>query len=160
MKCIILIAFALSALKINAQNVISIESINKWDDTSDKYKVIFINAEWCAICKSNLNLIESSSAIEEAALGEFVFFNLEEEYDSPIQFNGQQYQYVQTGMDTGRHQLIDSLLTNVSYPSFVFLTRTNEIITTYSGFINESELPTILGAILNHIASPDSERNN
>ncbi|MDX2360260.1 MAG: hypothetical protein QNK23_05615 [Crocinitomicaceae bacterium] len=160
MRLLIFIVIILASCSIRAQDFIEIQSMNNWDDTSNDYKVIFVSAEWCAICKSNKHLIESSSEIAEAAKDQFVFFELSEEHNAPILFKGEEYYYVQSAVASGRHQLIEHLLLEIEYPSFILLSPDNEIIIRYSGFISESDWSTIFGAILNQTASPDSERNN
>jgi len=76
----------------------------------------------------------------------FINFNAEEKRD--INFAGKTFHYKPTGINTGIHELAETLTEGkTTYPSLIILNPQNEIIFQYNGYLTSSELLDILNKI-------------
>ena len=162
MRQLIFIVFCSLSLLAFGQEKIKLQNISLLESSDAEYKVILISAPWCGICKSNKKLLEHSDKLAKEGNSRFAFYEILEDEESPLTFNGKTYYYEQYGLSNGQHQFIDYLFNGQAptYPSFVIFDRNNVALASYSGFVNESSWSEIFGTILNHRALPDSESNN
>jgi len=146
-------------LLVNAQS--KFKNISTLDHSSAKVKILMLGADWCTICQANETQIEKKHFLSNKNFSEVSFFKLNENYPNPIYFNGKVYLFEQIGFNQGTHQLVRKLFneSETSYPTFLFLDTQNHLIESWSGFINESEIESILNGILNQVDAPDSVKS-
>lgn len=138
------------------------KQIEDLDSSTVQLKVVMLSADWCHICAVNETKIERKHFLKNYDLNHVEFYKLNENHPAPILYKNKVYQFEKTGINEGRHQLIDELLygKTVSYPTFLFLNKKNQLIESWSGFIDESEIESILYGILNQTEVPDSVKSN
>ncbi len=159
MKTALLFLLCSTQLMVNAQS--KFKDISTLDSSSVKIKVVMLGADWCTVCRVNETHIENKQFLTEFDPIDVSFFKLNENYTEPIHFNGKVYLYEQTCLNEGTHQLVKELFNKLenSYPTFLFFNAQNQLIASWAGFVNESELESVLNGILNHIDSPDSVKS-
>jgi thioredoxin-related protein len=153
-----LISFCLYVIAFGQSRFQQIEDL---DTSSIPLKVIMLSADWCNICAVNETKIERKRFLKDFDLSQVEFYKLSENHPSPIIFNDTVYHFEKTGINEGRHQLIDQLFkgATISYPTFLFLDQNNQLMESRSGFIDESEIESILYGILNQTDVPDSVKS-
>lgn len=110
--------------------------------------IIFIKTDWCNYCKAMENTTLKSQKFADSINQNFYFirFNAEEKRD--INFAGKIFHYKPTGINTGVHELAETLTEGkTTYPSLTILNHQNEIIFQYNGYLKSSELLDILSKI-------------
>lgn len=137
------------------------EPIESLNSSSSEIKVIMLSADWCHICAVNETKIEQKRFLKNSDLRQVEFYKLNEGHPTPIHFKDKIYHFEKTGIKEGRHQLIDELFKGktITYPTFLFLDANNQLIESWSGFIEESEIESILYGILNQMDAPDSVKS-
>jgi thioredoxin-related protein len=141
---------------------IDFDPISELNASESKVKVIMLSADWCTICRVNQSKMERRNYLKSVELNRVDFFKLEEKHSESIVFDGKIHSFEQMGMNEGCHQLITYLMNGKVpvYPTFIFLNENNQIVESWSGFIGESEMESVLYGILNQIDAPDSVKSN
>lgn len=124
-----------------------LELISEQRKTEPRNVVVFIHADWCKFCPAMKNYFSKDEKIKNLLDENFYFADLNAEEKREIIFNDKKYSYQPTGINTGLHQLASSMGSVngvVSYPTLIILNPKNEIIFEYSGFLNATELISIL----------------
>lgn len=160
MKFILTLAlFWLSSLAHTQSRIEPIEELNA---SESKINVVMLSADWCNICKVNETKIDRRKYLRSFASDQVRFFKLDEKHSESIIFDNRIYSFQQTGLNQGVHELITLFFEGKqpSYPTFLFIDFHNQIVESWSGFISESEMESVLNGILNHTEEPDSDKSN
>ena len=129
-----------------------LELVEQLQKTEKKNIVVFLHTDWCNYCKAMENATFQNKEVKELLEENFYFTELNGEEKADINFAGAVFKYKPTGVKTGFHELAASLGTiggQVSYPSLVILSPSNEIIFQYNGFMTAKEIVTVLKKIDN-----------
>lgn len=123
------------------------EQLDSLQKTEKRNVAVFIHTNWCKYCQTMQNTTLKNDSIIEQLNKKFYFINLNAEQKKDIVFNGRNFKYKPTGINTGIHELAEQLATidnKVTYPTICFLNANNEIIFQYDQFINSTDLDIIL----------------
>ncbi len=118
------------------------EEADKLSAEKPKPLVIFINTNWCKICKMMENSTFKNQKIIDELNQHFYFINFNAEEKRPIIFQQKTFKYKPKGKNTGIHELAENL-SNQTYPTITIL-KNNEIIGQTESFVNAPDLLTIL----------------
>lgn len=109
-------------------------------------KNIFIDfyTSWCGWCKVMDKNTFADPIIAQLMNQYFYPVKFNAEGKDPVTFKGKEYNFVAQG-NRGYHELAASIMQGqMSYPTFVFLTPTMEIITPISGYVKPEEFEPIV----------------
>jgi len=110
--------------------------------------IIFIKTDWCNYCKAMENTTFKNQKVTEPVNQNFYFINFNAEEKRDINFVGKTFHYKPTGINTGVHELAETLTEGkTTYPSLIILNPQNEIIFQYNGYLKSSELLEMLNKI-------------
>ena len=160
MKFILTLALICFSLLTYSQS--RIEPIEELNASESKINVVMLGAEWCNICRVNETKIDRRKYLKGFNSEQVRFFKLDEKHAEPVVFNHRVYAFQQTGLNEGVHELIMHFFgeKQPSYPTFLFIDFHNQIVESWSGFITESEMESVLNGILNQTEDPDSDKSN
>ena len=141
---ILTIISAFIANDINAQNSekekinwMSFEEAVKLNETNPKKIFIDVYTDWCGWCKKMDQTTFADKDVVTYMNENFYAVKFDAEQTGPIEFNG--YTFVNktpNGARKGTHELAQALLQGkMSYPSYVFMSENNQLITTVPGYV-------------------------
>ena len=136
--------FYISFLLIAVNTFISAQSVIKWysieeaivlNKETPRKIVLDIYTDWCGWCKKMDNTTFKDPILSTYLNDNFYPVKFNAEYKADILFNGKTYRYIKKGK-RGYHELASFLLHGkLSYPSFVFLEESLEVIQPISSYI-------------------------
>lgn len=152
MKCIfalllIFISLLNSGTVISQMKQVSFSQIDSLQKVNRRNVVIFIHTDWCKYCQSMKNTTFKNDQIIQRLNEHFYFTTLNAEDNQTIYFNGQQFHYKPTGVNTGINELAEALGSIdgiLNYPAMVILNPAYEIIFQSHQFLSAANLLTIL----------------
>lgn len=121
-------------------------------------KNIFIDfyTSWCGWCKVMDKNTFANPVIAALMNKYFYAVKFNAEGKDPVEFKGKTYNFVPQG-NRGYHELAAGIMQGkMSYPTFVFLTPTMEIITPISGFVKPEEFEPIVTYMGQNLYKPES----
>jgi uncharacterized protein YyaL (SSP411 family) len=124
------------------------EEIENLQKSRNQNIIIFIKTDWCNYCKAMENTTFKNQKVAESINQNYYFIDFDAEEKRDIDFSGKTFRYKPTGINTGIHELIETLTEEkTTYPSLIILNPQNEIIFQYNGYLKSSELLDILNKI-------------
>jgi thioredoxin-related protein len=151
LKLITLLAFLGITLACQAQNQETTDGI-KWYSFEEAValagkepKNIFIDfyTTWCGWCKVMDKNTFADPIISKIMNQYFYPVKFNAEGKDPVNFQGKEYKFVAQGT-RGYHELAAAIMQGqMSYPTFVFLTPTMEIITPIAGYVKPEDFEPI-----------------
>lgn len=164
MKLRIAIITLFVSLTYFGQAQIELQSMDQLNTKGDYGKIILITADWCNICRSNKEIILQSEELSAITKDKISFYEFPQYYDAEVEFSGKTYLPDPSHQLLGGHELLNEFFSmddnEEFYPTFIIIDNAQNIIGTYQGLLNESDLLMVSRIILNQTASPDSDRNN
>lgn len=148
LKLIILGSILLSGICFCQLKNHQFEELENLQKSETRNVIVFIKTDWCNYCKLMENTTFKNQKVTEKINRNFYFidFNAEEKRD--INFAGKTFHYKPTGINTGVHELAETLTEGkTTYPSLIILNPQNEIIFHYNGYLKSSELLDIINKI-------------
>lgn len=136
---------------------------SQWMTNEARVKIMLVSAEWCGYCKETRNLFERSNALHPSDSSQIAYFEFPEKWSEAFSFQGETYTFFASGPNQGRHDFVENLMAQAdarSFPLFLIWDSQKENYSLYSGMLSESDWTSVLGAILNQRASPDSVSSN
>lgn len=162
MKKVLLSLFLLTAANLAAQST-RVGNPQEWLESRAPLKVMLISAEWCAYCRETRSIFEQSDELQKIEKEGVAFFEFPEMWPDPFRFEEKAYQFHSSGPNLGRHAFVQEMLNqteSAGFPLFLIYDSRNQSYVTYSSMLSESDWISVLGAILNQRAVPDSVSNN
>ncbi|MDQ0477817.1 thioredoxin family protein [Chryseobacterium sp. MDT2-18] len=127
-----------------------LERAEELQKTEQKTVVVFVHTDWCNYCQAMQNATFKDEEVQKILNENFYFVDINGEEKAEIYFAGTVFKYQPTGINTGHHQLADSLGNidgQLSYPTLVILNPKNEIVLQYTGFLTAAEILKLLKKI-------------
>ncbi len=141
----LLFSFIVFAQKNN--NSISFEQLQDSMQLNSKSIIIKIYTDWCSYCKMQDKQISKDSTLQRLLQEKYYFIELNAETKKEIIFNGKKYKFISNGLSGGIHELA-FLLGNtngeLSYPSWVILNDSYQIMHRFRGLLKNKELRQII----------------
>lgn len=126
------------------------EDLDKLMEISPKNIVVFIYTDWCKYCKNMEQTTFKNQKVQELLKNEFYFVSFNGEQKESIVFNENQFDYKPRGRHNGTHELamaLGSIDGELSYPIFLILNESYEVIFQYNAFIDANQLVQILNSV-------------
>lgn len=150
MKKIFVLLLIISALPIigNAQKInwMTFQEAVELNKTAPKKIFIDMYTDWCGWCKKMDQTTFQNSEVIEYMNANYYAVKFDAERSDTIVFGG--YTYINEGERNGRrgtHQLAIALLQGrMSYPSYVFLNKKNQVITVAPGYMEAKDFLPVL----------------
>jgi thioredoxin-related protein len=147
---ILLILFCLPIFGAAQSYSRSIDKIDSLLAVNQKPILLFFTADWCKYCKAMESEVFSDDLIFSIVENEFYFFHVKDDLKNKISFNGDQYQFIPTGIEKGYHEFAEEFATienNISYPTLTILWNEEELVR-ISNYLNKEELIVLLNKVL------------
>ncbi|MDP9956734.1 thioredoxin-related protein [Epilithonimonas hungarica] len=126
------------------------EELENLQQTENRNIIIFIKTDWCNFCKAMENTTFKNQKVSGSINQNFYFIRFDAEEKRDIDFTGKIFRYKPTGINTGIHELAETLTEGkTTYPGLIILNPQNEIIFQYNGYLKSSELLNIFGKLEN-----------
>ena len=113
--------------------------------------VVFIHTDWCGYCRKMENTTFEWGELVDTLNNRFHFIKLDAEYKEDITYKGNTFKFVETGVDTGVHELASALAVidgKISYPTICVLNPDDEYVFRNPGFMTAEALLEVLKAVL------------
>ncbi|MFT5077461.1 MAG: thioredoxin-related protein [Urechidicola sp.] len=123
------------------------EEIKKLQQNDERPIVVFIHTDWCKFCFAMKKNTFTSKNIIEKLNTSFYFIMLDAEYKKDIIFYDQTFRYKPTGLNTGIHELAETLGDKngqINYPLTAILNPNRNIDAQFDTFLAKEELLKIL----------------
>lgn len=122
-------------------NLLSIDQLQTEVKVTPKPTLLLLHTSWCSYCA--LQKRELSKASFNASV---YFAQFDAEYKDDVVFNNKRYSFAPNGKGVGVHQLVNMLLDNkpTSYPSWIILSPNLDVLGSYSGYLKNEEIQTII----------------
>lgn len=133
----------------------SIDKIDSLLAAEQRPGILFFTADWCKYCKAMESEVFSSDSISSILENEFYFFHVKDDLKNKIRFNGELYQFIPTGIETGYHEFTQEFATienNISYPTLTILWNEDELVR-LSSYLTKEQLLILLGKVLDSVSS-------
>jgi thioredoxin-related protein len=159
-----LAAIMMFALSCNAQtqesktetiNWVTFEQAVAMAEKEPKNIFIDFYTTWCGWCKVMDKNTFADPVIAALMNKYFYAVKFNAEGKDPVEFRGKTYTFIPQG-NRGYHELAAGIMQGqMSYPTFVFLTPTMEIITPISGFVKPEEFEPIVSYMGQNLYKPE-----
>lgn len=147
-RFVILGSFLLSGICFSQIKNHQFEELENLQKSEPRNIIIFIKTDWCNYCKAMENTTFINQKVTEIINQNFYFIQFNAEEKGDINFTGKTFHYKPTGINTGIHELAETLTEGkTTYPSLIILNLQNEIIFQYNGYLKSSEFLEILDKI-------------
>lgn len=135
-------------------NILQSQNINMLDfETYDKHTekkpmIIYINTDWCSVCKIQKPQINEDKNLVKTLNNHFDFINFNaEKYTKDIRIFGKTFEYYPNG-NSGLHELAYFLTDGSNaYPAWIFLDKKGNVIKKIFGLISNEDLHILLADI-------------
>ena len=147
-RSVILGSFLLSGICFSQIKNHQFKELENLQKSEPRNVIVFIKTDWCSYCKAMDNTTFKNQKATEKINQNFYFINFDAEEKRDIDFAGKTFLYKPTGINTGIHELAETLTKGkTTYPDLIILNPQNEIIFQYNGYLKSSELLDILNKI-------------
>lgn len=132
-------------------NALQFEQIDSLQQVKPKPVAVFIHTDWCKYCQNMKHTTFRHEEVARRLNEDFYFISFNAEQKENITFNGFNFVYRPNGPTSGVHTLAETLGAidgQLSYPAFVVLNSSYEIIFQHNAFINAEAMKKVLKAVV------------
>lgn len=129
----------------------SFEEVKKLAIENPKPTFVFIYTSWCKYCKMMENSTFKNPEVIKILNENFYFVSFDSESKKPITYYNHIFEYKPKGINSGVHELAETLGTIdgvVSYPSITILDSSQTILYQQSSFVNSKTILKLLKEII------------
>ncbi|MHC5202301.1 thioredoxin family protein [Myroides sp. LJL119] len=147
-----LVVFTLVSTTIIAQK----PKESTWDNIEQKmqnqprYLWVFIHTNWCNYCTLMQNKAFKDSLVVSLLDDYFYFISLDAQDQTTIELQQVEYVFKPKGLNSGIHQLAETLNPNQIYPSLILLDDKFQIVYSLQGYITVKKLQETLNSIISN----------
>ena len=130
-----------SLKKYSFEEVDSLMAIHK------RHIAIFIHAKWCKYCKNMEHTTFKNKEVINLLNENYYFVSFDAEDAKRIRFHGYTFEFEPSGIDIGMHSLakeLGAINGHITYPTFVILNESYEIVFQHNYFIDYKGMKAIL----------------
>ncbi len=145
--CLMNFGYADAQPKLNS---VSFEELEAFQSIEERPVFVYFTAEWCKYCKNVEQNSFRDSEIVNLLNNEFYLVIFDIETKETITFNGKEFRFKTTGLNTGVHELAEELGTIdgvLNTPTFVVMDDEFNSVYKYGGYLNANQLKKLLVAV-------------
>lgn len=126
------------------------EDLDSLQAIEEKPIAVFMHTNWCKYCENMKQTTFQHEKIVKLLNKKSYFISFDGESKQTILFRGHEFTYKPTGPNSGIHSLAEALGSiegQLSYPTFVILNSTYEIIFQYNSFMSAKQMKAVLNSL-------------
>lgn len=142
--CLMNFGYANAQSKLNS---VSFEELEAFQLIEERPVFVYFTAEWCKYCKNVEQNSFRDSEIVNLLNNEFYLVIFDIETKEAVTFNGKEFRFKTTGINTGVHELAEELGTIdgvLNTPTFVILDAKHNSLFKYGGYMDSQQIKSLL----------------
>ncbi len=139
--------FLLQGKSFGQLRIHSVDQIDSLQKMEQRIALVFINTDWCVYCENMKNTTFQNIELINLLNDHYWFISFDAEYKKSIVFNGNKYDYIPSGNNTGVNELTEELAMvegKLSFPIIVAIDQNNEVLIKWRDFMSSKDLLKLL----------------